>query len=108
MSEPDMSEDIKKFSSNKEIIELINTLWNLTDHDNSNVEYILTLCTGKTDEDVILNLEHKIEKLELDKLEQNKSKKGGERRKRKRPSKKSKKSLKKSRKNKKSLKKENK
>jgi hypothetical protein len=98
-----MSEDIKNFSSNSEIIELINKLWDLTNENNSKVEYILTLCTGKTEDVVILNLEHQI-----DKLEQEKSKIGGARKRRmvtkKRKGKFSKKS-KKSRKNKKSYKK---
>jgi hypothetical protein len=103
MSEPGMSEGIKIFSSNKEVIKLVNKLWNLTNRNNSQVEYILTLCTGKTEDDVIVKLEH-----EIDKLEQDKSKIGGVRKRRrvtkKRKGKSSKKS-KKSRKNKKSSKK---
>ena len=103
MSKSGMSEDIKNFSSNSEIIEVINKLWDLTNQNNSKVEYILTLCTGETDDDVILKLEHQI-----DILEQDKSKIGGAGKRRmftkKRKGKSSKKS-KKSRKNKKTNKK---
>lgn len=104
MSKSGMSEEITKFSSNSEIIELINKLWDLSNQNNSKVEYILTLCTGETEDDVIVNLEHQIDII----LEQDKSKIGGARKRRrvtkKRKGKSSKKS-KKSRKNKKSYKK---
>ena len=64
MSDSAMSEDIRNFSSNKEVKELVIQLWNLTGRNNSKVEFILSHCTGPSDDDVIVKLEHQIEKLE--------------------------------------------
>jgi hypothetical protein len=64
MSDSAMSEDIKNFSSNEEVMGLVKQLWNLAGRNNSKVEFMLSLCTGPSDDDVIVKLEQQIEKLE--------------------------------------------
>lgn len=58
MSENDMRENIKKFSTNKEVTNLINKLWVLIKKDNDKVEGILNKLSGKEDDAIILELEH--------------------------------------------------
>lgn len=86
------SDVIENFSTNPEVIGLVDKLWNLTDRDNSTVEAMLSSASGKEEDAVILELEHQI-----DLLEQQKSGKMGGSKRRKYSNKK-----KKSRKNKKS------
>ena len=86
------SEVIENFSTNPEVIVLVDKLWNLTDRDNSTVEAMLTSVAGKEEDAVIVELENQI-----DLLEQQKSGKMGGSKRRKYSNKK-----KKSRKNKKS------
>jgi hypothetical protein len=86
------SEVIENFSTNPEVIVLVDKLWNLTGRDNSTVEAILSNVSGKEEDAVIVELENQI-----DRLEQQQSGKMGGSKKRKYSNKK-----KKSRKNKKS------
>jgi hypothetical protein len=86
------SEVIENFSTNPEVIVLVDKLWNLTGRDNSTVEAMLTSVAGKEEDAVIVELENQI-----DLLEQQKSGKMGGSKRRKYSNKK-----KKSRKNKKS------
>jgi hypothetical protein len=86
------SELIENFSTNPEVIGLVDKLWNLTDRDNSTVEAVLSNVSGKEEDAVIVELENQI-----DRLEQQQSGKMGGSKKRKYSNKK-----KKSRKNKKS------
>ena len=86
------SEVIENFSTNPEVIVVVDKLWNLTGRDNSTVEAILSNVSGKEEDAVIVELENQI-----DLLEQQKSGKMGGSKRRKYSNKK-----KKSRKNKKS------
>jgi len=86
------SEVIENFSTNPEVIVLVDKLWNLAGRDNSTVEAMLTSVAGKEEDAVIVELENQI-----DRLEQQQSGKMGGSKKRKYSNKK-----KKSRKNKKS------
>lgn len=86
------SEVIENFSTNPEVIVLVNKLWNLMGRNNSTVEAILSSISGKEEDAVIVELENKI-----DLLQQQKSGKMGGSKRRKYSNKK-----KKSRKNKKS------
>ncbi len=71
---PNMSEYIKSFSSNSEVIVMVNKLWKLKNKDNDSVEYILRNCSNDNEDEVILKLEH-----EIDKLEQSQNKARGKR-----------------------------
>ena len=86
------SDVIENFSTNPEVIVLVNKLWNLMGRNNSTVEAILSSISGKEEDAVIVELENKI-----DLLQQQKSGKMGGSKRRKYSNKK-----KKSRKNKKS------
>ncbi len=57
------SEVIQNFSTNPEVIELVDRLWNLSGRDNSTVEAMLSNVSGKEDDAVILELRDKIDGL---------------------------------------------
>jgi hypothetical protein len=61
------SEVIENFSTNPEVIELVDKLWNLSGRDNSTVEAMLASASGKEEDAVILELENMIDRLEQQK-----------------------------------------
>ena len=61
------SEVIENFSTNPEVIELVDKLWNLSDRDNSTVEAMLASVSGKEEDAVIVKLHDMIDRLEQQK-----------------------------------------
>lgn len=61
------SEVIANFSTNPEVIQLVDRLWNLSGRDNSTVEAMLSSVSGKEEDAVILELENMIDRLEQQK-----------------------------------------
>lgn len=68
------SEVIAKFSTNPEVMERVDKLWNLHGQDNSTVEALLQgiAGAGKEEDAIIVELDH-----EIDKIQQEKSPKMG-------------------------------
>ena len=61
------SEVIAKFSSNPEVVKLVDKLWILSGRDNSTVEAFLQGIAGKEEDAIILDIEHKIDVIEQEK-----------------------------------------
>lgn len=58
------SEVIAKFSTNPEVMERVDKLWNLHGQDNSTVEALLQGIAGKEEDAIIVELDHEIDKVE--------------------------------------------